>query len=154
MSDVSKGSAAAAGATQHPVTSPISEPTTTAWAGWAFFAGIMMLMLGAFQAIEALTALFNQNYLLVKSSGLVVHVNIAAWGWVHLILGVVAVLAGFAVIAGRMWGRVVGIIMAGVSAIVNLAYIAAYPLWSVIVIALDIIVIHALAVHGREVRRP
>jgi len=152
MSDVSKGSAAAAGATQHPVTSPISEPKTTAWAGWAFFAGIMMLMVGAFQVIEALTALFNQNYLLVKSSGLVVHVNIATWGWVHLILGVVAVLAGFAVIAGRMWGRVIGIIMAGLSAIVNLAYIAAYPLWSITIIAVDVLVIYALAVHGGELK--
>ena len=82
------------------------------------------------------------------------HVNLAAWGWLHLVLGVVAVIAGYGVIVGERWAQIVGIVLAGVSAIVNLAYIAAYPLWSVIVIAVDVIVIYALAVHGREVRQP
>lgn len=156
MSDTWKASPAStteAGVPQHPVSSPISEPKTTAWAGWAFFAGIMMMMIGAFQVIEALTALFNQNYLLVKSNGLVVHVNIAAWGWVHLVLGIVVVAAGFAVLAGKMWGRVIGIIVAGLSAIVNLLFIAAYPLWSMTIIAVDVLVIYALAVHGGELKK-
>ncbi|HEX8973544.1 DUF7144 family membrane protein [Oryzihumus sp.] len=138
---------------QHASSSgPISEHPTTGWVGWAYFAGIMMMMVGAFQIIEALTALFNQNYLLVKSSGLVVHVNIAAWGWVHLLIGLVLVAAGFAVMAGRMWARIVGILTAGLSAIVNLAFIAAYPLWSITIITVDVLVIYALAVHGGELK--
>ncbi|HET7659414.1 MAG TPA: hypothetical protein VFK66_03425 [Oryzihumus sp.] len=131
---------------------PITEHGQTAWAGWAYFAGIMMMMVGAFQVIEALTALFNQNYLLVSSKGLLVHVNIAAWGWVHLIIGAVAIAAGLAVLAGKMWARIIGMFMAGVSAIVNLAFIAAYPLWSITIIALDVLVIYALAVHGGELK--
>ena len=135
-------------------TGPITERTGTGWAGWVYFAGIMLMLLGAFQIIEALTALFNQDYLLVTGNGLLVHANLAAWGWLHLVLGVVAVIAGYGVIVGQRWAQIVGIVLAGVSAVVNLAYIAAYPLWSVIVVAVDVIVIHALAVHGREVRQP
>lgn len=159
MSDMSNFSAASsmqAGMPQHAGTGAVTERAaseTTAWAGWAFFAGIMMMMVGSFQVIQALTALFNQDYLLVKSNGLVLHVNIAAWGWVHLILGLVVVAAGFAVIAGKMWGRVIGIIVAGVSAIVNLAFIAAYPLWSLTIMAIDVLVIYALAVHGGELKK-
>ena len=152
MSDMSNY-ATGSGMPQHASSGgPISERQTTAWTGWASFAGIMMMMVGAFQVIEGLTALFNQNYLLVKSSGLVVHINLAAWGWVHLIIGVVAVGAGFAVMYGRMWGRVIGIAMAGISAIVNLAFIAAYPLWAMTIITVDGLVIYALAVHGGELK--
>jgi hypothetical protein len=135
-------------------TGPITEPTATGWRGWVYFAGIILVLLGAFQIIEALTALLNQDYLLATSDGLLVHVNLAAWGWLHLALGIVAVVAGYGVMVGQRWAQIVGIVLAGVSAVVNLAYIAAYPLWSVIVIALDVIIIHALAVHGREVRQP
>ena len=153
MSNYSSASSMQAGMPQHATSGgPITEHPQTAWAGWAYFAGIMMMMVGAFQIIEGLTALFNQNYLLVKSSGLVVHVNFTAWGWVHLIIGVVAVGAGFAVMAGRMWGRVIGILMAGLSAIVNLAFIAAYPLWAMTIITVDGLVIYALAVHGGELK--
>ena len=133
---------------------PITEPTETGWVGWVYFAGIMLMLLGAFQIIEALTALFNRHYLLAQTEGLLVHADLAAWGWLHLVLGVVAVVAGYGVMVGQRWAQIVGIVLASVSAIVNMAYIAAYPMWSVIVIALDVIIIHALAVHGREVRRP
>lgn len=153
MSNYSSASSMQAGMPQHATSGgPITEHPQTAWAGWAYFAGIMMMMVGAFQVIEALTALFNQDYLLVTSKGLLVHVNIAAWGWVHLIIGVVAIAAGLAVLAGKMWARIIGMFMAGVSAIVNLAFIAAYPLWAITIIALDVLVIYALAVHGGELK--
>jgi len=156
MSDMSNFSSARsmeAGMPQHATAGgPITEHPQSAWTGWAYFAGIMMMMVGAFQVIEALTALFNQNYLLVSSKGLLVHVNIAAWGWVHLIIGLVAIAAGVAVLAGKLWARIIGMAMAGLSAIVNLAYIAAYPLWSITIIALDVLVIYALAVHGGELK--
>jgi hypothetical protein len=129
-----------------------SRTRTTGWVGWVFFAGIMMITLGAFQAIEGLVALLNDTYYLVGSSGLVISLDYTAWGWVHLILGVVAVLIGLGVLAGSTAARIGGILLAVLSAIVNLTFIAAYPLWSIIVIAIDVIVIYALAVHGREVR--
>jgi hypothetical protein len=107
-------------------------------------------MIGSFQAISGLVALFNDDYYLVGKNGLVVSVDYTAWGWVHLVLGVVAFLTGIGMMIGQTWARVTGIILAVLSAIVNLAFAAAYPVWSVLIIALDVIVIYALAVHGRE----
>ena len=130
---------------------PVTQPTATGWVGWVYFAGIMLLLLGGFQIIEGLTALFNRTYLLVSSNGLLVTANLAAWGWLHLIIGVVALVAGYGIIVGKRWAQILGIVLACVSALVNLTYIAAYPLWSITIIAVDILVIHALAVHGREV---
>jgi hypothetical protein len=127
------------------------EPANrTVWLGWVYFAGIMMIMLGFFQAIAGLVALFDDGYYLVADSGLALSVDYTAWGFVHLTLGLVAVAAGLAVMAGRTWGRAIGIILAVVSALVNMAFIAAYPAWSLMIIALDVITIYALAVHGRE----
>jgi hypothetical protein len=70
----------------------------------------------------------------------------------HLLIGVLAVAAGFALFVGRMWARVAGMALATVSALVHLASIAASPLWSAIVILLDAVIVYAIAVHGREVR--
>ena len=126
-----------------------TEPT--GWVGWVVFAGILMIMVGMFQAIMGFVALFKDNYYLVPRSGLVISVDYTTWGWIHLLLGIVAILAGFGVLAGQMWARVIGIIFAVVSAVANIAFVAAYPVWSTIVIVLDVLVIYALAVHGREV---
>ncbi|MEU7907636.1 hypothetical protein [Actinoplanes sp. NPDC049118] len=126
------------------------EPT--GWVGWIVFSGIMMVLLGFFQGIVGLVALFNDTYYLVTRSGLVLSVDYTVWGWVHLLLGVVALLAGFGVLVGQTWARVVGIILAVLSAIVNLAFLAAYPIWSTLIIAIDVLVIYALSVHGREVK--
>lgn len=124
----------------------------TGWVGWIIFAGVAMIVLGAFQVIEGLVAVFNRGYYLVTSNNLIVHVNYNAWGWLHFGIGVVIVLTGFGVMAGMMWARVLGIAFAVISAIVNLAFIAAYPVWGIIIIALDVVVIYALAVHGREMK--
>jgi uncharacterized membrane protein len=129
-----------------------TRPEMTRWAGWVVFAAIMMILLGAFQAIEGLVAIFDKGYYLVGPEGLVVNVDYTAWGWVHLILGVAAVAAGFGLIAGNMAARVVGVVVAVLSAILNLAFLAAYPVWSTIVITLDVIVIYAIVVHGRELK--
>ena len=112
----------------------------------------MMVMVGIFHAIQGLVAVFQDDYYLVAKSGLTVHLDYTAWGWTHLILGVVVAAAGVALFSGKMWARVVGVIVAGLSLLVNFAFIAAYPFWSVIVIAMDIFVILALTVHGREMK--
>lgn len=122
------------------------------WVGWVIFAAMMMLMAGIFQAIAGLTALFNSGYYVVGADELVVNVDYTAWGWTHLALGAIAIGAAAGLIAGQMWARVVGIAMAVVSAVVNLAFIGAYPLWSIIVITLDVVVIYAIAVHGEEIQ--
>jgi hypothetical protein len=127
-------------------------PEPTGWVGWIFFAGVMMIMIGIFHACAGLVALFNDEWFVVGKSGLAVSVDYTAWGWVHLIAGVVVALAGFGVMVGQMWARVLGVVLAVVSAIVNIGFLAAYPVWSAILITLDVLVIYALTVHGREVK--
>ena len=125
----------------------------SAWTGWIAFAGVIMVMLGFFHAIQGLVAIFKDDYYLVHSSGLVVNVNYTTWGWVHLLGGIIVACAGFAVFTGQVWARTVGVILALISAIVNVGFLAAYPLWSLMMIALDVTVILALTVHGSEMKR-
>lgn len=122
----------------------------TAWAGVGIFAAVMMLVLGAFHALAGFVALFQDDYYLVGKNDLVVHVDYTAWGWTHLIGGAIIVAAGAGVLAGQTWARVVGVILAMLSAVVNMAFFSAYPWWSAVMITLDILVIWALTVHGRE----
>lgn len=124
----------------------------SAWVGWIAFAGVIMTMLGTFHIIQGLVALFNDEYFLVGESGLVVNVDFTAWGWVHLIGGIVVLVAGLCVFAGQIWARVVGTLVALGSAVVNVAFLGAYPIWSTIMIALAVVVILALTVHGSDIK--
>jgi hypothetical protein len=107
---------------------------------------------GAFQIIEALTALFRDTYYIVSHNDLILRVDYTGWGWIHLIIGALLVVTGFALLSGKMWARVAGVVLASLSLLANLTFIAAYPWWSVIVIALDVFVIYAITVHGGELR--
>jgi hypothetical protein len=124
----------------------------TAWAGWVVFAGVMLVTLGVFQVIEGMVALFDDGFYAVTSDGLVVDVDYNTWGWIHTAIGVVMILAGVGLLAGNMVARVVGVLIALVSAVANLVFISAYPLWSTIMITFAVIVIYAIIVHGREVK--
>jgi hypothetical protein len=124
----------------------------TGWAGWLVFASFMMFLVGSFQAIQGLVALFEDDYYVVRESGLVVNVDYTAWGTLHLILGVLLILCGAGVLTGNVVARGVGVLLAGLSAIANMAFIGAYPVWSIIVIVVDVLVIYALTVHGGELR--
>lgn len=125
-------------------------PEPTAWAGWVIFGAMLMILVGGFQTILGLVALFDDGYYVVRSEGLVVDVDYTAWGWAHLVAGVVAVAAGFGLLSGATWARALGIAVATVSALLNFAFIAAFPFWSVTIIALDVVIIYAIAAHGRE----
>jgi hypothetical protein len=129
-----------------------SAPTPTAWVGWLLFAAIMMILVGSFQAIDGLIALFNNDLYLVRPAGLVVNVDYTAWGWTHLLLGILLIAGGAAVYSGRVWGRTLGVIAAMLSAVVNFAFIPAYPVWSLLIITVDVLVIYALIAHGGELR--
>lgn len=132
-----------------PYTGP-RGPRRTAWLGWIVFAGVMMIILGAFEFIEGLVALVNDEYYVVASQDLVVSVDYTTWGWVHLLLGVVVAAAGVGLMVGQMWARVIGVIVAALSAVVNIAFLTAYPVGATIVITIDIVIIYALTVHGGE----
>ena len=127
-----------------------SEPDPTGWTGWIVFAAFMMILVGSFQAIQGLVALFDDGFYLVGEEGLVVDVNYNVWGTVHLLLGLLLLASGFGVMAGNILARTVGVILAGLSALANMAFIGAYPIWSLIIITVDVLVIYALIVHGRE----
>ena len=123
-----------------------------AWQGWAFFGGAVMALMGMFWAGLGLVALSDERYVTVRTNELLALHSYASWGWVHLVGGVVAVVAGVGILwGGRPWARGAGIVVAGLSAVVNLGFLAAAPVWSTLVIALDLVVIHALTVHGREI---
>jgi hypothetical protein len=127
-------------------------PAPTAWTGWVVFAAFMMIMVGVIQAIEGLVAIFDDGFYPVAPSGLVVNVNYNVWGWTHLLLGVLILVSGVGVLAGNLAARAVAVILAGLSALANLFFIDAYPIWSVMIITVDVIVIYALTVHGGELR--
>ena len=124
----------------------------TGWAGWVVFGGVMLIMMGAFQLTTGLVALFDDGFYAVRSDGLVVNVDYNTWGWIHIIIGLVGILVGVGLMAGNMAARIAGVVIAFVSALVNLAFTPAYPVWSVMLIVLDVIVIYAIIVHGRELK--
>ena len=126
----------------------------TGWVGWIVFGGTIMVLLGAFHAIQGLVALFDDEYFVVGQSGLVVSVDYTAWGWAHLLLGLIVAGAGCGLLAGQMWARIVGVLVAMASAVVNLAFLAAFPIWSALMILFDVLIIWAITVHGSELKAP
>jgi len=129
--------------------SPVTATTTTGWVGWIFFAAIMLITVGLFNVIDGLVALFRGDLYTVTPNGLLVF-DLTAWGWVHLILGVIQLAVAFPLLRGARWARVLTILLAVVNAATQLAFLSAFPVWAVIVIALDVLVIWAVVVHGDE----
>jgi hypothetical protein len=127
---------------------------SSGWEGWNAFAGVMMLLIGCLHVIQGLVALLKEDYYVVTSSKLVVDVSYTTWGWTHVIFGAVVATAGVCVFAGQTWARIVGTIVAFASVIINVGFLSSYPIWSVIVIALDVMVILALTVHGSVMKWP
>ena len=124
--------------------------------GWAtgliVFAGVMMIMAGAFQAIAGLVAIFEDEFY-VATRNYLLQFDATSWGWIHLLLGLLVFFAGLAVMSGQTWGRVIGITLAVLSAVSNFAFIPYYPFWAMAIIALDVFIIWALATHGGDVKR-
>jgi hypothetical protein len=126
----------------------------SAWAGWLVFAGVLLMVVGAFQAIQGLVAIFQDDFYAVNKNGLVLHVSYTGWGWIMLIIAAANFLAGFGVLKGQMWARIWAICAATISLIANIGFTGAYPVWTVTLIALDVVVIYALCVHWDEMREP
>jgi hypothetical protein len=121
----------------------------TMWSGWIWFAAIVMILTGVFNAVEGLVALFNQRFYVTNGEDLVVF-DLTTWGWVHLLIGALVGLAGIALLSGAAWARVTAVAVAAVDAIAQLTFISAYPVWSTIVIAMCVLVIWAVVVHGKD----
>jgi hypothetical protein len=112
--------------------------------GWLAFAGILALIVGAFNFIDGLVALFNDEYYLAGSNEILVF-NFTAWGWIWLVVGLVQLAVGGGILAGQMWARVTGVVFAALAAIGHLAFLQAFPVWSVLTIGMCVLLIYALS---------
>ena len=120
--------------------------------GWISFAALMMFLLGGFHVILGLVALLDDGQFEAPDSKLVVSADYTAWGWVHLLGGINVILAAAALFTGKLWARIVGVVAAAVSAVVCIAFLSAFPIWATIMIAMDIVIIYAITVHGGEMK--
>lgn len=127
----------------------MSESRSDVSTGVVVFASAIMMIVGVFDVITGLTALIR-NHLYVVTSDYVFKFDVTVWGWIHLVLGLVVVVVGFGLLTGATWARVVAIIFAAASAVANFASLPYYPVWSIVVIAIDVLVIWALTTYRGE----
>jgi uncharacterized membrane protein len=129
---------------------PAHGADTTGWVvGLSLFAGILMMITGLFNAMEGVVAL-ARNEVYAITPRYIFAFDLTTWGWIQIILGVIVLAAGVGVITGQLWGRVVGITIATLTILANFAFIPYYPVWSLLIIALNVFVIWALCVYDRN----
>jgi hypothetical protein len=126
------------------------EPSGAA-VGFILFAAIMMIMVGVFQALQGLIAIF-ENEFYVATRNYLFQFDATTWGWIHLLVGLLVAFAGWGLLSGRTWARAVAITVALLSATANFLFIPYYPFWALLIITLDVFVIWAVAAHGGELR--
>jgi len=128
----------------------MSENRSDLAVGTSVFAGTFMVLIGILHAIQGVVALVNDTFYVVGEKW-TFSFDVTTWGWIHLLLGIVVAFAGFFVFRGAVWARTIGVLLAAFSAIVNFTWLPYYPVWALVVIALDVLVIWALTIHGRDV---
>ncbi|TYB70120.1 hypothetical protein FXF51_03295 [Nonomuraea sp. PA05] len=129
------------------------SPKRQSWvAGAALFAAIMMITVGFFQALEGIAAIIANEFY-VPTRNYIYVIDVTAWGWIHLVLGVAVGVAGWGVMVAQLWARIVGIAAAVLSAVANFFFIPYYPFWAMLIIALDIFIIWTLCVYGKREAR-
>jgi len=117
--------------------------------GLTMFAWIMMFMLGGWWIISGIVAIANDDFYVVTQEW-IFQFSSTTWGWTHLILGVVVLLAGFFLFAGAVWARTVGVILAAISGLAAFAWLPYYPVYAILLVTLSLFTIWALTVHGRD----
>lgn len=121
-------------------------------AGAIFTAGVLLLLAGLWQAFLGLVALFKDtNTLIVVGQKWVFSFDVVAWGWIHLLIGAALFVVGIFVLRGVLWAGIIGIGIAGLSALANFLWLPYYPIWAVLIITLDVIIIWALAAHRKSI---
>jgi hypothetical protein len=120
------------------------------WAvGWSAFAAVMLILIGIYHAMAGLVALVDDTFYVVGRE-YVFEFDVTAWGWIHLIGGILVMLAGFGIWSGNVLARTVGVGVAALSAIANFAWLPYEPVWAGLMIGMAVAVIWALTVHGRD----
>jgi len=122
---------------------------TSAWVGWVYFAAFLLILNGAFQTIMGILAIFSGQIYTVTNDSVILF-NLAGWGFVHILFGILLISAGSALFNGQLWARIFAVIMATLGVISQLMFISAYPFWSIIAIVVNLAIIYALTVHGPE----
>jgi hypothetical protein len=125
---------------------------STAAAGWTMFAAFMMLMTGAWWIIAGLVGIVNDDFF-VTTRKYIFEFDTTAWGWIHLIVGVLVLLAGLGLFSGAVWARTVGVVMAFLATLIGFAWLPWYPLWAILIVVASVTVIWALTAHGKDVTR-
>ena len=121
------------------------------WAtGFAMFAAILMIIAGLWGIIVGISAILNDK-VFVTTQGYVYEFDITVWGWLHLIIGILVGGAGIGIIQGATWGQAVGIAVASLSLLANFLFIPHYPIWSIAIIVLDVLIIWALVTYPSRV---
>jgi uncharacterized membrane protein len=124
------------------------EPKVSGWAvGGATFAAVLLILVGIFQVIAGLAAIFDDDFYVVTQN-YAFDLDVSAWGWIHLILGILLVLTGYFLFTGSPWAAGVAIGLAALSAVANFFFIPYYPFWSILLIALAVWVIWSLTRPG------
>ena len=118
--------------------------------GLTVLAGILMVLLGGWWIITGFVAIVNSDFYVVTQEWLF-EFSTTSWGWTHLILGIVVLLAGISVFGGAVWARTVGVILAVISGLVAFAWLPYYPVWAILFVAMSVLTIWALTVHGRDI---
>ncbi len=121
------------------------------WVGWVGFASIMLLLVGFFHVIAGFAALFTDTVYLIGEENIWA-LDYTQWGWIHVIGGLLAIWAASSLMQGHAFGRTVAVIVALVSAVANMLFIPIYPIWSLLIITVDILVLWAVIVHGGELK--
>ena len=127
------------------------EPSGWAF-GWAAFAAFMMVMMGIWWIFAGSIAIINGDFYTVTYDW-VFKMQPTTWGWVHIGLGIVSMLAGFNLFSGAVWARIVGVVLATVAGLVAFAWLPSYPIFAIILIAVSVLVVWSLTVHGRDISR-
>ena len=120
--------------------------------GWVTFASVLLLISGLLHIMEGLVALFNKTAYLITENALVAF-DFTTWGWIHIILGIILLTAASSVLVGGYWGRTVGVIVATFSIVASMTFMASYPIWSLVMIAIDVSVIYALILRAGALRQ-
>ncbi|WP_157105971.1 DUF7144 family membrane protein [Nocardia sienata] len=107
-------------------------------------AAALLLVAGFITLFQGISAAANDD-VFVAGPNYVYELDLTSWGWIHIVFGILLILAGLALMTGALWARIVAIGLAALSIIVNFLWIPWYPLWSILIIAIDIVIIWAIA---------
>lgn len=119
--------------------------------GWVVFAGTVLAIVGSFNIIYGLAAIFRDEVITSTGGGHVIVWDISTWGWALLIFGILQLCAGLALFTGATWARWFAVVLAALNAIGNVGFLTVQPIWTTLIIALDIIVVYQLTVRWEPV---